>query len=94
MSNNKFPGFIEITAERAQAIQYDVQLWYSFDDDSEAYKAYSPEHRRNRERENPRYWEDYWDSAVTKGRKWYIKIDEDKPEYTPNDEELNRWPSL
>lgn len=41
MSNNKFPGFIEITAERAQAIQYDVQLWYSFDADSEAYKAYS-----------------------------------------------------
>ena len=89
MSNNKFPGFIEITTERAQAIQYDVQLWYSFDD-SEAYEAYSPVQRRDRERDNPRYWEDYWDSAVVKRRKWYIKIDEGKLEYTPNDEELNR----
>jgi len=88
--NNKFPGFTEITPEHARRIQYDIQLYIHcplnryFGGCLPSTSAFSVEDRR-RECEKDSNWErNYW-AAVSRHRPraWYIKIDDDKPEYSP-----------
>ena len=87
--SNKFPGFVQITPEHARAIQFDVQLYCIFlsDDDKWVWKIGTPEIRRAF---SHLYDDAYW-SNVNEGFVWYIKVDDDKLEYTPtNFEEPQR----
>ena len=74
--------FKEISVEEAGRIQYDIQLWFQERGRGIRRSMFSPETRRR------------WPSDIkdhfhpTTCIQWYVKIDDDKPEYTPtNDSE-------
>ena len=68
--------FKKITADFAQRVRKDIQLWYT--DSWEKYPVCNG---------SPEDWRDIGDIKAVDtyfsipGREWYIQLDEDKPEY-------------
>lgn len=97
--NNKFPGFVEIAPEHARSIQFDVPLyiywpmyiywpnkWY-LDTVSRSPRAsaFTPAERRSANEKDGGWDSSYWseEDGDDRRRAWYIKVDDDKPEYSP-----------
>ena len=94
--SNKFPGFVQITPEHARAIQFDVQLyiyWPNKEYHSPQASAFTPDERRSANENDGNWDSSYWaeEDEEDRRRAWYIKVDDDKLEYTPtNFEEPQR----
>ena len=91
--SNKFPGFVKITPEHARSIQYDVHLYIHWPNKwyldtvprSPRASAFTPDERRLANEKDGGWDSSYWseEDGDDRRRAWYIKVDDDKPEYSP-----------